>query len=240
MGQGLPSQRQQGRGGIQLAADRLGDSQPCPNPLGSLVEVLNGDRLIEILAQKDGQIVLGQADQALLPLEAGSESIRSHPQIREAGIIRDGERNLGGEDFQRFDGCPVWTQTISGGIHAQQAQGHALIVLQRDDQKIIWVPGGVGGSRAARLLDADHVYICRDNRCVIHRDEIGATDLELWLEHLLDARQRLLSCHQFGQRFRRKSDACYASQQSAFWLINADQNCLERRCFTNAFGNRSE
>ena len=71
LGQRLASQRLQCRGGIQLAADRFGNGQPRPDTLGALVEVLDRDGLIQVLAQQDGQIILGQADQALLSLQAG-------------------------------------------------------------------------------------------------------------------------------------------------------------------------
>ena len=64
--------------------------------------------------------------------------------------MTDGERNLCGKYFQRFDGGPVRTQAIAGGIHTQQAQGRALVVLQRNDQEIIRIPGGAGGQQSCQ------------------------------------------------------------------------------------------
>ena len=56
--QSLTAQGQESRGGIQLTADRLGNSQAGPHTLGTPVKVLQGNCLFQVLAQKQGQIVL--------------------------------------------------------------------------------------------------------------------------------------------------------------------------------------
>jgi hypothetical protein len=58
----------QGGRGIQLPADRLGNGKTCPYALTSLTQVLDRNRLVEVFAEQNWQIVLCQVDQALLSL----------------------------------------------------------------------------------------------------------------------------------------------------------------------------
>src|SRR6266487_2448927 len=71
----------------------------------------------------------------------------------------------------------------------------------------------------------------------INGNEIGATDPELWLEHLLNTSQRLFTRHQFSQSFRRKTHTSNTAQQPRFPFVNTNQHGLERRCLSNAIGN---
>ena len=73
LGQCFPSQCLKGRGRIQLAADRFGNGQAGTDALAALIQGLDGNGLVQVLAQEHRQIVLGQADQALLALEAGGK-----------------------------------------------------------------------------------------------------------------------------------------------------------------------
>ena len=114
-------------------------------------------------------------------------------QLNKARMIGNGKRGLGSKDLERFDRGTVRPQTITRGIHADQTQRSALVIFQWNDQEIIRIPGGGRNFGDARLLHADHVHICWDDRCFIHRDEVGTADLELRLEHLLNAGERLLA-----------------------------------------------
>ncbi len=100
LGQCFPSQCLKGRGRIQLAADGFGDGQAGADALAALVQGLDGDGLVQVLTQEHRQIVLGQADQTLLALEAGAKRIDTRSQLRETGMIGNSQGSLSSKDLQ--------------------------------------------------------------------------------------------------------------------------------------------
>ena len=58
--------------------------QARPDALSALIEILNGNRLVQILAQQDGQIVLREADQALLSFQTRGQGVNFGTQIVKA------------------------------------------------------------------------------------------------------------------------------------------------------------
>ena len=77
-----------------MTADRFGDGQARPNALSALIEILDRESLIQILAKQDRQIVLLEADQALLSLQPRGERVHLCTQIDKTPMICNGKGSL--------------------------------------------------------------------------------------------------------------------------------------------------
>ena len=69
--------------------------------------ILDRNGLVKILTQKNGQIVLRDCEQALLPFHSKGKRIDLCAQGSETKVADDGKGSLRGKYFKRFDGGKI-------------------------------------------------------------------------------------------------------------------------------------
>ncbi len=227
LGERLGGERLERRGGVQLAADRFGDGQARADALGAAFEVVQGDGLLEVLAQQHGQVVLADAEQLLLTLDAVGERRDAGLEGVQAARVADEQGGLGGKALGQFDGGKVGPQTVGGIVQADEAQEFALRVFERDEQEIVRIPGVLRRSGHAFIARIHVVHVGRQDGRLVSGDEVRAADLELGLHQLLDTGQWLFAGQQLVQGFLGKAHACDASQHARLRLEEAYQHHAE-------------
>ena len=240
LGQHLASQRQERRGRVQLAADGFGDGQPGADTLGAAIQVMDGDGLVEVLAQERGQVVLCDGEQALLALQAGIQRVNAAFHLQQAALVEHGQFGLRGKDLQRAQRGAVGTQAVARRVHAQQAERLSLWIFERDQQEILRIPvlrgfGAVGGVQRYYRM-----HVRGDYGGLVGGNEIGMADLEFGAEQLLDALQGLFAREQFLQRLGGQAHARHALELSAFRFVDAEQRDIEWRGLLDGCGDREQ
>ncbi|MCK7519766.1 MAG: hypothetical protein MZV64_19590 [Ignavibacteriales bacterium] len=97
-----------------MAAHRFGDGKPGADTLRTLIQVLDGNGLVEVLSEQDWQVVLRVRKQPLLSFDPRIKRLNLRTQFCDTGVSHDYKRSLHRKYLQRFDGCTVRAHAVAG------------------------------------------------------------------------------------------------------------------------------
>src|SRR5574340_790689 len=175
---------------------------------------MQGDRLLKILVQQYGQVVLRDAEQLLLTADASRQRLDPTIEFVDAPGVQDDLGNLTCEQLNGFDGGSIRSQPVGRIIQADDTQGFTGCILNRQQEEVIWIPGVLPDLRFGVLGSIDIMNVRRQYRRLIGRDVIRTTDAELGLGQLLKTGKLLLPRAKLGEGFRLDARTGHATQES--------------------------
>ena len=96
-----------------MSTDRLGDRQPGADALSAMVEIVDGNSLIEVLAQENRKVFLRQVNESFLTIKPRFERIYFIAQFGKPCIVQNSNRRLRCKDLQRFDRGAIGSQSVA-------------------------------------------------------------------------------------------------------------------------------